>query len=210
MPDSTSDTKADAFRLEKGLAVTGGSDPGQPHDPGGRRLPLPPDVVAHAVYGGPGDCYRYRLVWKTLGWRPGNANTLAVGLMNPSTAGHDCGDATVAWCWRWSKSIGCTRLIVVNADAYRCTDQRRLAEVEDPCGEENEDHWRRAAVESDMIVLGYGRPKLRALRSHGPRMARIMRRYQPLFAWRVSRDGTPWHPLYLPADTQAIPYVIHD
>lgn len=170
------------------------------HDPGGARTPLPKGVNASAVYGGPGDCYRYMLEWI---WAPGPV--LAVGMMNPSTASHLCGDRTVSWCHRWAMARGFGTLIVVNADAYRATDQARLAEIDDPMGPENAKYIRLASISADLVIVGYGQPKVRAVRDHGPRMARLLADGgASLHVWGLSKDGIPKHPLYLPAATNAV------
>ena len=174
------------------------------HDPGGKRLPLPAGVRAQAVFGGPGDCYRYWLQWD---WTDEPApRTLVAGMMNPSSASHLNGDGTVCWVHRWGVRAGFGRLVVVNASAYRCRDQARLAEVDDPGGPENGAWIRRAAVMADLIVVGYGKPKVKAVRGHGPAMvAALSSAGKPVHAWALSLDGTPKHPLYLRGDVTATP-----
>ena len=171
------------------------------HDPGGKALRLPLGVYATAVYGGVGDCYRYRLDWT---WDLGRPRMVA-GLMNPSTAGHRCGDATVAWVRRWASARGFGAITVINADAYRCTDQARLAETDDPMGPDNPLHILQSVEGAALVVLGYGLPKVRAVRDHGIGMAHLLHDHGvPLHVWRLTKDGHPQHPLYLPADTEAV------
>lgn len=168
------------------------------HDAGGRRLPIPPGVNVCPIYGGPNNRYRYWLGWDWNLTRP----CLVAGMMNPSCADHDCADSTLIWVYRWACSNDFGRLVVVNADAYRCRDQVRLAEVEDPCGPDNARAIREAAEIADLIVVGYGQPKVKAVRGHGARMVDVMRQAnKPIHAWALAKNGTPKHPLYLPADT---------
>jgi hypothetical protein len=56
----------------------------QKHDPGGKvRLAIPLDVNDRsAVFGGPGDCYRYRL---TRTWDKAKPHAMFI-MMNPSVA----------------------------------------------------------------------------------------------------------------------------
>lgn len=170
------------------------------HDPGGTVLPLPKGVTASAVYGGPDDCYRYLLDWL---WNPA-LPVLGVGMMNPSCAGHLCGDRTLGWVYRWGSARGFGRLLVFNADAYRAAEQSRLAEVPHPMGPDNVRYIREAAGIADKVILGYGQPKVKAVRDHGPRMARIIQDMGVrLHVWALAKDGTPKHPLYLPGDTEA-------
>lgn len=169
------------------------------HDPGGTRMPLPKGVSAVAIYGGPDDCYRYLLEWT---W-DSSAPTLMVGLMNPSCATHLCGDRTLWWLYRWAALRGIGRLLVVNADGYRAAIQARLAEVADPMGPDNAHHILLANEKADMVVLGYGQPKVPAVRTHGPRMARLIAQTgRELHVWGLSKNGTPKHPLYQPAITE--------
>jgi hypothetical protein len=177
--------------------------PAQGHEPGGKRLPLPKGVHASAIYGGPADCYRYLLEWEWDARLP----TLMAGMMNPSCAGHLCGDMTVGWVHRWSRRNGFGRVVVVNASAYRAANQARLAEVADPMGPDNERHVLEVGRRADLVVLGYGLPKVKAVRGHGPRMARLLAGAGiKLHAWGLTKCRAPRHPLYLPADVQARPW----
>ena len=171
------------------------------HDPGGIRLPLPAGVTASAVYGGEHDCRRYWLEWAWNARQP----TLTAAMMNPSCAGHLCGDRTVCWVYSWAARRGFGRLIVVNASSYRAADQGRLANAgPDP---ENDQYILRAGREAAMTLVGYGQPKVRSARENGPRMARLLASSGiKLHVWALSKDGTPKHPLYLPASTEAKPW----
>lgn len=169
------------------------------HDPGGRRMiALPPFVLTSAVFGGPGDCYRYRL---SRTWGPGPACLLV--MMNPSTADHRHDDPTVAKVRRMAAAWGFGTLLVGNVHAYRCTDQARLAEAADPCGPDNDAHLLGMAAEAAMIVMAYGTPKIAALQARGPAVARMLTEAgHTLHALRLSAAGVPWHPLYLPDSTR--------
>ncbi len=165
------------------------------HDPGGKAFPLAPDVTGSAVFGGPLDCYRYRLerVWGADG-----LTCLAV-MMNPSCADPMRDDRTIQGLTRKVRSWSAyTRLIICNTFAYRAMDQGRLAEVPDPVGPDNNAAIMYAAAEAHMILMAYGKPKIAALRQRGPSVARMLIQggYR-LHALRVSADGTPWHPLYI-------------
>jgi hypothetical protein len=167
------------------------------HVSGAHSLPIPKGVEVSAVFGGPGDCYRYSLEWS---WAP--RKTLLGLLMNPATASKHVADRTLLWLYRWSERNGFGRLIVCNADAYRCQDQARLAEIDDPCGPSNLGHIIEAAGRADAIAIGYGQPKVRAVHDHGPRMVRALRAAgHELHVWGLAKNGTPKHPLYLPSDT---------
>lgn len=165
------------------------------HDPGGKSFPLGIGVVGSAVFGGPLDCYRYRLERR---WSDDGLTCLAV-MMNPSSADPLRDDRTIQGLTRkvrlWG---GYGRLIICNTFAYRATDQGRLTEIADPVGPENDAHILAAASEVDTILMAYGKPKIVALRKRGPEVARMLiAAGHELHALKVSEDGTPWHPLYV-------------
>lgn len=168
------------------------------HDAGGRSLPIPAGVTASAVYGGVRDCYRHRLDWM---WRSGP--TLMCLGMNPSVAGHLCGDTTICKLHVMASRRGFGRLLMGNVHGYRATDQMRLAEVVDPIGPSNLRQILDMASEADEIWVIYGRPKIKALQANGPALARKLRDHgHVMHALRVSTDGNPWHPLLLPYATE--------
>ena len=165
------------------------------HDAGGSvRIPLPGHVRGTAVFGGRAKQYRYRL-----GREWGAAERVLFVMMNPSTADPKVDDPTVAKCRRFAVKWGYGGMHVGNTFAYRATDQGRLALVKDPIGPENDAHLLAMAADAALIVFAYGKPKHRALRSRGPAVARLFQqRGLRIHILRLSIDGTPWHPLYLP------------
>lgn len=170
------------------------------HDAGGVRTRLPPGVEASAIYGGLNDCKRYWLTWRWDVSKP----CLAAGMMNPSCASETCGDRTVAWVHRWACTHGFGRLIVVNSIAYRAADQAALIGC---CGTdpENDQHILKAGRLADMMVLGYGQPRVKDARVAGPRMAGLLRDAGVVLrVWGLSIGGAPKHPLYLPRNTPAV------
>lgn len=171
------------------------------HEVGAKPMALPDNVKASAVYGGPLDCYRYRLAWRPKHWaldlEPERRSILWL-MMNPSVAGHDCADRTVLKCWTFSRAWGFTDMLVGNSAAYRATDQSRLAEVPDPIGWENAAHLMVMAREAHMIIVAYGLPKVKAARRFGPDAVRPLREAgMTLHTLARSNDGTPGHPLFL-------------
>lgn len=172
-----------------------------PHHAGDRVLSLSAGVRGSAVFGGAGGCYRYRLGRE---WDSSLPAVLFV-MMNPSTASAFADDATIAKVTKFARRWSFGRLLIGNVHAYRCTDQARLAETPDPVGPENDAHLLAMAGEASRIVMAYGTPKLVALRARGPAVARrLIAAGHALYALRVSAAGVPWHPLYLPDDTQPV------
>jgi hypothetical protein len=165
------------------------------HDPGGKvLLPLPIWVKGSAVFGGSNDMYRYEL---SRVWDERLPVLLMIG-MNPSTASPHYDDPTVAKGRRYAERWGYGTLLMGNAFAYRATDQKRLLEVGDPIGPENDRHLLSMADRADMILFAYGQPR-KDLRHRGPQVAKMLAtKHQPkVFVLELSQDGTPKHPLYL-------------
>jgi hypothetical protein len=166
-----------------------------PHDPGGRSKPKwPADSCIGAVFS---DCNRYRFeldeVWGT---RP-----LVMWLMmNPSVAGIEHSDPTLIKTGRFSRAWGYGGQLVGNVHAYRATDNRRLLEVEDPVGPENDATLLDMARRSDIVVLAYGLPP-KPLRPRAAQVVGMLRLAGARLTYlRLSKDGTPAHPLYLPGN----------
>lgn len=166
------------------------------HDPGGKvRLALPEGTVGTAVFGGRRQEYRYRLL-RT--WDERGAPVMFV-MMNPSTADPLVDDPTVAKCGRYARTWGYGGLLVGNTFAYRSTDKRRLAEVPDPVGPENDAHLIAMAKSAAMVVFAYGQPGHPTLRARGSQVARLLVEKAGItpHVLRLAKDGTPFHPLYL-------------
>ena len=168
---------------------------GQHHVGDSRPLRLSEDVISTAHYDGPGDCYRYTLkrVWD-------ETKPMVMWLMmNPSVATELGDDRTVAKCQRYARAWGYGGIFVGNSFAYRCTDQKRLLEVDDPIGPDNDRHLLEMAKAADLVVLAYGAPQAKALRPRGTAVARMLAHHGvKVTALRLSKTGRPEHTLYLP------------
>ena len=167
------------------------------HEPGGKvRLALKHDVKSSAVFGGPSDCYRYRL---TRTWDKDKPHVMWV-MMNPSTADPLADDPTVAKCGRFARAWQYGGIFVGNTFAYRATDQKRLIKVPDPVGPENDAHLIEMAKEAAIVVCAYGQPCHATLRPRGLALARLLMKEAGVtpHTLRLAKNGTPWHPLYLP------------
>jgi hypothetical protein len=111
-------------------------------------------------------------------------------------------DATVAKCQRYAQGWNFDRLLVGNTFAYRATDQKRLLEVADPVGPDNDRHLVEMARRSDRIVFAYGMPHT-SLRYRGPEVVRLLEKDghgAKIYVLKLCADGTPSHPLYLKGD----------
>ena len=121
-------------------------------------------MARFSLFGGERNEYRYTL---ERDWG-GVFGTVLFVMMNPSCADLDCDDATVSKCIRYVRRWGFDRLLVGNTFAYPATDQKRLLEVEDPVGPENDQHLLAMATLADQVVFAYGLPHAK-LRSRGSR-----------------------------------------
>ena len=154
----------------------------------------------YATFGGPNQEYRYTL---ERDWG-GVFGTVMFVMMNPSAADVTKDDATVAKCRNYVDDWGFDRLLVGNTFAYRATDQKRLLEVDDPVGPENDRYLLEMARRSDRIVFAYGIPHT-SLRYRGPQVVRMFEQdghAAKIHALKLCADGTPSHPLYLRGDLQ--------
>ena len=121
------------------------------HDPGGKvRLALPDGTVGSAAFGGKRQEYRYRL---SRTWDAKKPHLMLV-MMNPSTADPRVDDPTVAKCGRYARAWRYGGVYDVgNTFAYRTTDQKRLMQVPDPIGPDNDAHLIKMAKEAAVIFV---------------------------------------------------------
>ena len=181
---------------------TSGSLDAAPHDPGGKSKPRwPSDSIVAARFS---VCGRYRYELSEV-WDP--ALPLAMFLlMNPSVAGVEHGDPTLIRTGRFARGWGYGGQFVGNIHAYRITDSKRLTEVEDAVGPENDAALLKMARASSIVILAYGLPP-KPLR---PRSVGVVRMLLDaglrLKYLRLTQDGTPQHPLYLPGTLRPLDY----
>lgn len=144
--------------------------------------------------------YRYRL------WRTWDATKppLVFCMLNPSTADAEADDPTVSRCKERARRMGAGGLVVVNLFALRSTDPRALYRHVDPVGPDNDTAILDAAGQGDLVCAWGNHGKL-----HGRAakvLALLLAAGLPALALRVSKDGHPSHPLYLPYDLQPKPF----
>lgn len=175
------------------------------HDPGCKRvMRRQPGVEVTASFGGPGDCYRYGLTER---WGP---EPMALwSMMNPSGAGLEATDMTVAKTGRISRRLGCGGQMIANACAYRATDRMRLLEVLDPVGPGNLSAILAMAAECSLIIVAHGRLPGQ-LQPHADAMVSLLRGAgHTLHVLQLTPDGVPFHPLargkgHIPEDIKPI------
>ena len=171
------------------------------HNAGGKSRPAwPTDSKITAVFS---DCQKYRYQLREI-WDESKPLVMWL-LMNPSVACIDYADPTLIRTGKFARSWGCGGQLVANVHAYRATDKNRLLEVKDPVGPENDEMILKMANEAKTIVLAFGQPP-KMLRSRGQDLIKLLRHHSGLSYLRLSQDGTPSHPLYLPSDLSPQPY----
>lgn len=141
--------------------------------------------------------YRYGL-WRK--WSDG-PQVLFV-MLNPSTADANQDDPTIRRCISFAKSWEFGSLAVGNLFAYRSTDPGFLKTVADPVGPMN-DYWLlRIRSESSLCVAAWGNHGNIGNRS---RFARdLLTRNGQIHALRMTRQGEPEHPLYIPRNLRPV------
>jgi hypothetical protein len=145
--------------------------------------------------------YRYRL------WRLWDSDrpSLAMLMLNPSTADATVNDSTIAQSMRVASNCGFGSLVVVNLFAYRATRPYLLKMARDPVGKENDRHIVEAARATDALLVAWG--------NHGNFQNRslevqelLLASQAKIFCLGVTKKGQPRHPLYLKANTQLTPF----
>lgn len=125
-------------------------------------------------------------------------------LLNPSTADAYQDDPTIRRCIGFAKLWGGTRLTIVNLFALRSTDPTALVGHPDPIGPDNDLHIEEQIayhMAFGIIVAAWGAHPLAKARGH-----EVVKKFGPFQCLRRTKDGAPWHPLYVPRDNALEPY----
>lgn len=133
--------------------------------------------------------YRYALMRE---WLSGDGYAMFIGL-NPSTADETNDDPTIRRCISYAKAWGYGGLLMANAFAYRATDPRVMMAATDPVGKLNDIHIRTFADHAGVVVAAWG-----AHGAYRERDAQVRALVPSLHYLRLTKDGHPGHPLYLP------------
>lgn len=152
--------------------------------------------------------YRYELIRELADTGP----TIGWCLHNPSTADAEVDDPTSRRGIAFSRAWGAKRMIFVNPWALRSTDKGGLWWVLDPVGPDNDTHIERVAREcvetGGFMVLGWGKVEKRG-RKRLDRVVDIIRATGcATRCLRTTKDGSPEHPLYIPAAAAPVPWPV--
>jgi hypothetical protein len=138
--------------------------------------------------------YRY---WLSRQLSGGERTIVFVGL-NPSTADATQDDPTIRRCVGFARSWGFDWLLMGNLYAYRSTDPAALQRVSQPVGPRNRDVLQGLIHRSELVVAAWGKQKLT---QDARTIATWVLALPEARCLGRNQDGSPKHPLYLPATT---------
>ena len=145
------------------------------------------------------DCRAYRyLLWRE--WIGGDGYAMFVGL-NPSTADETKDDPTIRRCVGFAKAWGYAGLCMANLFAFRATNPMEMKATADPIGPDNDTHLADAGLGAGVIVAAWG-----AHGTHRQRNVEVLKMLHPNLTYlKLTKDGHPGHPLYLPSTLRPVP-----
>jgi len=130
-------------------------------------------------------------------------NYLMVIGLNPSTADETKDDPTIRRCIDFAKRWGYGALCMTNLFAWRDTLPENMKAAPDPIGPENDEWLYKISVCAGGILAAWG--KHGAFLNRAARVREEMRQScLTVHCLRFNKDGSPQHPLYVPADTQPV------
>jgi len=151
--------------------------------------------------------YRYHL---TRSWGPGPRACFV--MLNPSTATAEVDDPTIRKCIGFARRWGCGSIDVVNLWAIRSTDPAGVLAVDEPVGVGNDAAIEAAVERSTIVVFAWGAHVNGLLKRVGWQRVHQVREMVAHLGVRAhclgtSADGSPRHPLYVPYETDLVPWV---
>jgi hypothetical protein len=136
--------------------------------------------------------YRYQLT-RSIGPYMQSVNFI---MLNPSTADETKDDPSIRRCIGFARSWGFGRLIVTNLFAIRATDPKQMLSEPEPIGQDNSEWLVKSANRSALVVCAWGAHG--AHRDRGMEVQRFLLPRHNLHMLRLTAQGEPAHPLYLP------------
>jgi hypothetical protein len=175
------------------------------------QLSRPAGAIDRGANLSPDGVYRFNLYRR---WAPGPAVQVWI-MLNPSTADHAVDDPTIRLCMKRAQVNGFAAIQVVNLYAYRTPSPQKLWEAGrngvDIVGPHNRDVletsiWRsaelqhRAAKSQIICAWGAGGEKAQPIIDEVVEWANLFD--VDLHALRLTTNGQPGHPLYIPLEQQ--------
>lgn len=121
--------------------------------------------------------------------------------LNPSTANEVENDNTVTRCINFAKSHSYGGLYLGNLFPIRSTDPSLLYDLADPRDDCNDKILIETRMMVDFCIIAWGNHGL--INGHGKKMAELL---APVKCFRITKQGMPQHPLYLPKNIGLIDY----
>lgn len=168
---------------------------------GGAAWEVNPDVnfntiIRGALFSPPGREHRMRLIRQ---W--GNEHFVMFLMHNPSIANERIDDPTTLKVCKYAQSWGYGGVLIGNLATFVTEKPEDLLHVSKPIAPYNDSHLAFMALRCKLVVLAYGQPSKHAmLRDEGQRVEAMLAANctTPLRALKRAKDGSPYHPLYLP------------
>lgn len=146
-------------------------------------------------------CRRYRYLLRRV-INPTAKRGICLWLLaNPSVADEYDLDPTLRRCADYTERWGFSEMRVVNVRAWIETESDKVPDDESAWGPDNLAHIMQQADQADLLVCGWGR-------LGGERALTILEWVKQVakpHALRLNQDGSPQHPLYLPAILKPFP-----
>jgi len=125
--------------------------------------------------------------------------------LNPSIADATIDDPTIRRCIGFAKAWGYSGLMMTNLFAWRATEPRNMLAAENPVGPDNDRILSVAHDKAALTVAAWG-----VHGSHLDRNTAVRALLSRLHYLRLTKDGHPGHPLYLPSRLQPIEWISHE
>jgi hypothetical protein len=137
----------------------------------------------------------------------GTGPTLLMLMLNPSDADEEDNDPTVGRQVTRGTRLGYGELIVANIFGFVTKDPAVMSAQEDPVGPENDRYILQAAREAQTTVCAWGTNGVH--RGRDQQVIRLLRGAGiHLHYLRLTKDGHPMHPLYLPLSLAPTPWPV--
>lgn len=138
--------------------------------------------------------FRYQL---TRIWDDSKGKVLFI-MLNPSTADASVDDPTVRRCMKYAEDWGYGGIRVGNLFPFRSKEPKDLLLAENPLGEDNKHHLYELSRSSDIVICAWGNGKIvDKIQKRFPDYKPLILIDKPVHYLKLSKDGTPCHPLYL-------------
>lgn len=127
---------------------------------------------------------------------------MVIGL-NPSTADETKDDPTIRRCVNFAKRWGYGALCMTNLFAWRDTKPANMKRAHNPVGEDNHHHLLSCAASAGLVLAAWG--KNGSFQNQDINVRQWLSSIGvPIYCLRKNGDGSPEHPLYVPAETTPI------